>query len=106
MGGCLQCLGREAPKIEIYPSGRRHILSVGNSLFLECRVEGIPTPAVRWTKSDGTGFPSHLILSRNNTILRLIFPFYDLNTFPKFMFLYLLCIYSFPLSEINIINLQ
>ncbi|KAK7791103.1 hypothetical protein R5R35_012915 [Gryllus longicercus] len=44
---------RERPSVDLYPGPQQTIVA-GGSVLMQCRVTGgIPTPTVRWTRSDG-----------------------------------------------------
>lgn len=51
---------REAPIIELYPDARQ-IVTLGGSVLIQCRVTGgIPSPVVKWSRSNGESLPSQM----------------------------------------------
>lgn len=45
--------GREPPAVELYPEATQTVIT-GGSVLLQCRVTGgIPSPRIRWTRTDG-----------------------------------------------------
>ncbi|XP_066903525.1 basement membrane-specific heparan sulfate proteoglycan core protein isoform X5 [Halyomorpha halys] len=59
---------REAPVVELYPEDRRQILSVGNSLLLQCRVTGIPIPKITWSRADNLNLPYNVVPSSGGVL--------------------------------------
>ena len=58
------------PVVQIHPEGVQTV-NVGNSVVMQCRATGIPSPVIKWSRAGGAPITKNVEKSSDPRILRL-----------------------------------